>query len=94
MSSTEGETLAEESYVDGNSESRSNGDSSRPSELAEQADSPDLPVALAAVASVLYSWYMFYVREDELYGLFVGLWPPTLLAFASYLRTQEADESS
>lgn len=93
MSSTEGETLAEESYVDGNS-GQSNGNSSRPTELAEQADSPDLPVALAAAASVLYSWYMFYVREDETYGLFVGLWPPTLLAFASYLRTQEADESS
>jgi hypothetical protein len=44
------------------------------------------PVALAAVGSVLYSWYHFYVRGNETYGLFTGLWAPTLLAFASYLQ--------
>jgi len=44
------------------------------------------PVATAAGAAVLYSWYKFYVRGDKLGGIFVGLWPPTLLAAASYLQ--------
>ena len=47
------------------------------------------PVALAAAASVLYSWYNFYVQEKEAYGIFVGLWAPTLLAAASYLQQKD-----
>lgn len=41
---------------------------------------------LLAGASVLYSWYQFYVRNDQARGIFVGLWPPTILAFASYFK--------
>ncbi|AUV83125.1 hypothetical protein C2R22_16945 [Salinigranum rubrum] len=44
------------------------------------------PIVLAAIGSVLYSWYHFYVQENEAYGLFTGLWAPTLLAFANYLQ--------
>jgi hypothetical protein len=44
------------------------------------------PVVLAAVASVAFSWYQFYVRENEVHGIFVGLWAPTLLGAASYLK--------
>jgi hypothetical protein len=44
------------------------------------------PIVLAAIGSVLYSWYQFYVQENEAYGLFTGLWAPTLLAFANYLQ--------
>ncbi|WP_394337238.1 hypothetical protein [Halegenticoccus soli] len=41
---------------------------------------------LAAGASVLLSWYQFFVRGNRTRGLFIGLWPPTILAFSSYLR--------
>jgi len=44
------------------------------------------PVVMAAVASVLLSWYQFYVRGNKQHGLFIGLWPPTLLAFSNALR--------
>lgn len=44
------------------------------------------PVVMAAAASVLLSWYQFYVRGNKQYGLFIGLWPPTLLAFSNALR--------
>jgi hypothetical protein len=44
------------------------------------------PVILAAVGSVLLSWYQFYVRGNKEYGLFIGLWPPTLLAFSNAIR--------
>ncbi len=47
------------------------------------------PMILAAIASVALSWYQFYVRGNKKYGLFVGLWPPTLLAFSSALRINE-----
>ncbi|WP_255170798.1 hypothetical protein [Natrononativus amylolyticus] len=44
------------------------------------------PAVLAAAASVGLSWYYFFVRGDRQRGLFVGLWPPTILAFASYFN--------
>lgn len=44
------------------------------------------PIFLGAVGSVLLSWYYFYVKGDRQRGIFVGLWPPTLLAASSYLR--------
>lgn len=42
------------------------------------------PAVLAAAGSVLLSWYYFFVQGDRERGIFVGLWPPTILAFASY----------
>lgn len=66
-------------------------------EMAE-VESTGADLALAAAAgSVLLSWYRFYYQGDRLGGIFVGLWPPTILAFASYLRqksTQDRLESS
>lgn len=47
------------------------------------------PIVMASVASVALSWYYFYAKGDRQKGIFVGLWPPTLLAFASYFRQQE-----
>ena len=44
------------------------------------------PIVMAAGASVLLSWAVFYGKGDKQQGLFVALWPPTLLAFASYFR--------
>lgn len=44
------------------------------------------PIILASGASVLLSWYFYFVQGDRDHGLFVALWPPTLIAFASYFR--------
>lgn len=44
------------------------------------------PAIAAAASSVLLSWYYFFLRGDREMGLFVGLWPPTILAFASYFN--------
>jgi len=51
------------------------------------------PAVMVAVASVLLSWYQFYLRGNRQMGLFVGLWPPTILAFASYFeQTRMSDK--
>lgn len=50
------------------------------------------PLVLAAGASVLLSWAVFYGKGDREQGIFIGLWPPTLLAFASYFRQNEMNE--
>jgi hypothetical protein len=56
-------------------------------ESAESAFDPvSEPIVLAAIASVAFSWYQFYVRENEVHGIFVGLWAPTLLGAASYFK--------
>lgn len=44
------------------------------------------PIVALAAGSILLSWYEFYVKGDKQDGIFVGLWAPTLLAFASYLQ--------
>ncbi|WP_424017182.1 hypothetical protein ACOZ4N_15045 [Halorientalis pallida] len=44
------------------------------------------PWVIAAGASVILSWYEFFLRDNKEMGLFVGLWPPTFLAFASYFE--------
>lgn len=56
-------------------------------EIEEQAGVD--PIILAAIASVVLSWYQFYVRGNRKHGLFIGLWPPTLLAFSSALRIND-----
>jgi hypothetical protein len=55
----------------------------RAGEMGQQALGPAF---LASAASVGLSWYYFFVRGDRERGLFVGLWPPTILAFASYFN--------
>ncbi|WP_152436391.1 hypothetical protein [Halosimplex carlsbadense] len=44
------------------------------------------PAVILAAGSVVLSWFFFYARGDKQQGLFVGLWPPTILAFASYFE--------
>lgn len=53
-------------------------------EAAERTSSD--PAVMAAAFSVALSWYFFFARGDTHKGLFVGLWPPTILAFASYFN--------
>ena len=52
-------------------------------EVSEQAMGPAF---LASAASVGLAWYYFFLRGERERGLFVGLWPPTILAFASYFN--------
>ncbi len=47
------------------------------------------PAVIASAASVALSWYHFFLAGNKQTGLFVGLWPPTILAFASYFNQQE-----
>ena len=63
-------------------------------EVAEGAFDPMAePVVLAAAASVVFSWYLFYIKEDKVHGLFVGLWAPTLTSAGNYLKNlQVADK--
>lgn len=44
------------------------------------------PAIILAAGSVALSWFFFYARGNKQQGLFVGLWPPTILAFASYFK--------
>ena len=51
------------------------------------------PAVIAAAASVFLSWYEYFVADEKAMGLFVGLWPPTIFAFASYFNeTRMADQ--
>lgn len=47
------------------------------------------PVVIAAAASVVLAWYQYYIRGNKQHGLFIGLWPPTLLAFSNAIRINE-----
>ena len=59
-------------------------------EAAEQMTEQAMgPAFLAAAASVGLAWYYFFLRGDRQRGLFVGLWPPTILAFASYFNQRK-----
>ena len=46
-------------------------------------------IVAASVGSVALALYFYYVRGDKQRGLFVGLWPVTILALASYLKLEE-----
>jgi hypothetical protein len=59
-------------------------------ETAEGIDSNDLtPAVLASAGSVALALYFYYVRGDEQRGQFVGFWPVTILAMASYFKLEE-----
>lgn len=52
----------------------------------EPTDEASNAAVIAAAMSVLYAWYVFYLQGKQRRGLFIGLWPPTILAFASFLE--------
>ncbi|MFO7832621.1 MAG: hypothetical protein R6V31_00840 [Halohasta sp.] len=53
----------------------------------KQAETRGADLALiASAASVLLAWHQFYLKGNKTRGLFIGLWPPTILAFSSYLN--------
>ncbi|AGB32161.1 hypothetical protein HTG_06335 [Natrinema mahii] len=57
-----------------------------PEEMGEQAMGPAF---VASAASVGLSLYYFFIRGERELGAFVGLWPPTILAFASYFNQRK-----
>nr|WP_244605507.1 hypothetical protein [Halorussus marinus] len=58
---------------------------------AAEDSTTDIAV-LASVASVALSWYQFFVRGDREMGLFVGLWAPTIIGFASYFNQKRMEQ--
>ena len=50
------------------------------------------PVIIAAMGSVLLAWYQYYVQGNKEHGMFIGLWPPTLLAFSNAVRINAINE--
>jgi hypothetical protein len=61
---------------------------------AEGIDTGGLsPAVLASVGSVALALYFYYVRGDKQRGQFVGLWPATILALASYFRQEEMKQT-
>lgn len=57
-----------------------------PEEIGEQAMGPAF---VASAASVGLSLYYFFLRGERQLGAFIGLWPPTILAFASYFNQRK-----
>lgn len=57
--------------------------------VASQAADGAEPVVLASLGSVALALYFYYVRGDKQRGQFVGFWPVTILALASYLKLEE-----
>ncbi len=49
------------------------------------------PIILAFL-SFLYSVYLYFIIGDEQSGLYVGLWPVTILAFAIAIRQRRRNE--
>jgi hypothetical protein len=47
---------------------------------------------IASAASVALSWYQFFGRGNKMQGMFIGLWPPTILAFASYFNQKRIEQ--
>ena len=59
-------------------------------ETAKGVDAGGLtPAVLASVGSVALALYFYYVRGDKQRGQFVGFWPVTILALASYFKLEE-----
>lgn len=51
------------------------------------------PAALAAIGSVALALYFYYVRGEKQRGQFVGLWPATILALASYFKLKQIQQA-
>jgi hypothetical protein len=62
------------------------------STLADEVESSGLgPAALSAIGSVALALYYYYIKGDKQRGQFIGLWPATILAMASYLKISRMD---
>ena len=48
---------------------------------------------IASILSVLGSLYIYFISEEELLGIFVGLWAPTLILLANETEKWMTSES-
>ncbi len=51
------------------------------------------PAAMASLGSVGLALYFYYIRGDKQRGQFVGLWPSTILALATYLQLEQIKQT-
>jgi hypothetical protein len=51
------------------------------------------PAALASMGSVALALYFYYVRGDKQRGQFIGLWPSTILALATYIQLEQIKQT-
>ena len=51
------------------------------------------PAVAASAGAVVLSLYQYFVRGNREAGIFVGLWAPTILAFASYVQQTRIREA-
>ncbi|WP_458206398.1 hypothetical protein [Haladaptatus sp. NG-SE-30] len=63
----------------------------RPAMEAAEESTRDVAI-LASAVSVLLAWHQFFIRGNRERGLFIGLWPPTILAFASYFNQKRMEQ--
>lgn len=45
-----------------------------------------------AVGSILLALYYYYIKGDKHRGLFVGLWPATILGLATYRQLKKLSQ--
>ncbi|WP_181686461.1 hypothetical protein [Halorhabdus salina] len=57
--------------------------------VAKMDDGMIAPAVMAAIGSVALSLYYYYVRGEKQRGQFIGLWPPTILGLATYIKLDE-----
>jgi hypothetical protein len=57
--------------------------------MPDESGAPYL--AFGALGSVALALYEYYIRDNQQRGMFIGLWPPTMIGFAIYLA-QDNDE--
>jgi hypothetical protein len=71
-----------------------NSDDNSTAEAIEEIGTGGLGTAvIASIGSVALALYFYYVRGDKQRGQFVGLWPTTILALASYFKLEEIRQS-
>jgi hypothetical protein len=69
-------------------------DDNSTAEAIEEIGTGGLGTAVvASIGSVALALYFYYVRGDKQRGQFVGLWPTTILALASYFKLEEIRQS-
>ena len=53
-----------------------------------QAFRPKLPFLIAGFASFLFSVWLYFVQDDEMAGIFVGLWVPSIHSLGTLVLAQ------
>ncbi len=48
-----------------------------------------LPFLIAAFASFLLSVWLFFVKEEEMLGIFVGIWVPSIHSLGTLILTPD-----